>query len=452
MKTLIKIFIGLFIFSACDVLDTDIPTDEIPEEIAFQDEDDLQDLLNSSYDVLANYKNGLSQRLLELMSPNIDEVFTDANGFFREVYTRNTNIFNEEVQSYYKEPYFAIHRANTLLENVDRIDMSESDRNRMIAEARFIRGLSHFDAANVMAHPPGFTSDNSHLGVPIRLIAGADPVNRSTVDETYDAIIRDLRYAEENLPSSNGVYATSYAAQGMLAKVYFMEQNYDSAIYYVNQVIGAGSPYSLSGDLNARYSQNITSEHVFYTLSTGAGDNRARIFIDSYRSDLNEPFLKVTQELYDLATANASDERAAWFEERTREDGSSFYVTTKFNATFLNSAVVHVVELLLTRAESYAIQNELTLAMDDVNEIRNRAGLADLSPISTQQQILDAVRQERRIELSLEGDWVLQLKRRGASGEDIQVRGANWNCPGMALQFPNEETFPSFVNNESGGC
>ncbi|MEQ9404825.1 MAG: RagB/SusD family nutrient uptake outer membrane protein [Cyclobacteriaceae bacterium] len=452
MKKLLTI---LFTFSllSCSILDTDIPTTEILEEDAIKTEADLRDILNSAYDVMANYNNGLSQRLSELLSDNIADGFTDGAGFFNEVYTRNTNFFNSEVGNYYKEPYFAIHRANTLIENVDRVELNDASRSQIIAEARFIRAISHFNLVNLMAHPPGYTSDNSHPGIAIRTVAGPEPITRFTVDESYDAIIKDLRFAEASLPESNGVYATSYAAQGFLAKVYFMEQNYDSAIYYTSQVIGPGTPFALTNNVSARYTQNITSEHIFYSLSTGSFDNRASTFIGSFRSDVNEPFLKVTQELYDLATANASDDRAAWFEEVTREDGSTFYVTTKFNNNFQNVAIIHLVDMLLTRAESHAILgNDLPQAMSDLNEVRNRAGLTSISPVSTQAQIIQAIRDERRIEMSIEGDRVLQLKRQGASGDDIQIRGADWDCPGSILQFPATEGFPGFVFNDQGGC
>ncbi len=451
MRNIILLFIFVGLVSCEDLLDTDVPASDIPADQAIQTEEDLQDLLNSSYDVLANYKNGLSQRLSDILSDDIDGSLI--TGFLLEVFNHNTNIFNEDVQNFYKEPYFMVHRSNLLLEEIDRVDMEESDRLRMMAEARFLRAIAHFDAVNLMAHPPGYTSDNSHLGVPIRFATGAQPINRSTVEETYDAILSDLRYAAANLPDNNGVYATNYAANGYLAKVYFQEQNYDSAIYFVNQVLDNGSPFSLTNNINARYSQNITSEHVFYTLSPNANDNRSGTFIGSYRSDVQNPFLRVSEDLYNLGTANASDNRANWFDVVTREDGSEFYVTTKFNSNIFNVTLIHVVDLLLTRAESLAIQNsDLDQARADLNQVRNRAGIANISPVANQQQVLSAIREERRVEMAFEGDRVLQLKRRGAEGEDILIRSDSWDCNGMILMFPNEEQFQGFQNNPGGGC
>ena len=51
------------------------------------------------------------------------------------------------------------------------------------------------------------------------------------------------------------------------------------------------------------------------------------------------------------------------------------------------------------------------------------------------------------------GLWVEQLQRRGAMGEDIMIRNAPWDCPGMALQFSaSEGNVAGFEFNEVGGC
>jgi hypothetical protein len=79
--------------------------------------------------------------------------------------------------------------------------------------------------------------------------------------------------------------------------------------------------------------------------------------------------------------------------------------------------------------------------------------LNDLSSTATSAEVISAARREYRIETMGEGKWINQLKRIGAKGENIVVRNAPWNCPGMALQFPNSEfTSALFVGNPEGGC
>jgi hypothetical protein len=72
--------------------------------------------------------------------------------------------------------------------------------------------------------------------------------------------------------------------------------------------------------------------------------------------------------------------------------------------------------------------------------------------VSTE-DIITAARNEYRKETLGMGLWVEQLQRRGAMGEDITIRNAPWNCPGMALQFSaSEGNVAGFEFNEVGGC
>jgi hypothetical protein len=64
----------------------------------------------------------------------------------------------------------------------------------------------------------------------------------------------------------------------------------------------------------------------------------------------------------------------------------------------------------------------------------------------------DSIYLQRRLEMAFEGDWTLQLRRRGTRGEDIQIRQAPWDCPGMLIQFPQTENTAGFIFNEEGGC
>jgi hypothetical protein len=124
---------------------------------------------------------------------------------------------------------------------------------------------------------------------------------------------------------------------------------------------------------------------------------------------------------------------------------------------FFNIPIIYLTELMLIRAECLGeMGTQLEVAINNINEVRDRAfgvGLNDLSTSSTAAQVIAAARREYRIETMGEGKWINQLKRIGAKGENIVVRNAPWNCPGMALQFPNSEfTSALFVGNPEGGC
>ncbi|MFT6279613.1 MAG: hypothetical protein ACJAU0_002444 [Flavobacteriales bacterium] len=112
---------------------------------------------------------------------------------------------------------------------------------------------------------------------------------------------------------------------------------------------------------------------------------------------------------------------------------------------------------MLIRAEALGEQNnELDQAIGYINLIRDRAfgeGFNDLDPNSTAEEVIEAARLEFFKETLCEGKLIDQLKRRGTMGENITVRSAPWDCPGMAIQFPNGETSAAgFILNDEGGC
>mgnify|MGYP003337808902 FL=1 len=72
---------------------------------------------------------------------------------------------------------------------------------------------------------------------------------------------------------------------------------------------------------------------------------------------------------------------------------------------------------------------------------------------STAQQIIDATRTQRRIELLFQGDRTNEIKRLGAiESQNLYVRGHRWDCDGFVLQFPITEKTSIFDINPTGGC
>ncbi|MCH8554100.1 MAG: RagB/SusD family nutrient uptake outer membrane protein [Schleiferiaceae bacterium] len=438
--------------SACDFLELEPQSEgELLARDALNTPDDLQKLLISVYDVQANFLGGQYQNLTELLADNVAAPVNNAD--YLEVYGRSTNFFNGTVGGVYRDAYITIYRANVLIESVDLIsELTEDNKNRIVAEARFLRGTNHWFATRLWAHPYGYTPNNDHLGIAIRTEASQTPVARSTVAEAYDVVIEDLEFAMENLPDINSIYATKTAAKAMLAKVYFEMRDYEKAAQLAGEVIQSGN-YALD-NLN-RFEGGGSTEAIFTLVSTPPNDERAQGFLGNYRSDVNpNPTLKSTLELFTLARQDTSDLRGKeWFRVLNPGESNEAYGVAKFDFNFMNVPVVHLSDLMLLWAESKArLARDLPDALDLLNEVRQRAGVTPLS-ISGQIAILDAVQKERRLELAFEGDRLFQLKRQALEGEISTIRNAPWDCNGMLLQFPvSEQTGGGFQMNPQGGC
>jgi hypothetical protein len=328
----------------------------------------------------------------------------------------------------------------------------------MEAEARFIRAFCHFNVVKIWAQPFGSTPSNSHLGIILRREASNEPLARSTVGESYAFIIEDLEFAYANLPETNGNYASKNAAAGLLAMVYFQMNNFVQAEQYASLVINSGM-YTMSDTLD-RFpaTPEVNPETVFGIVSSNPGadhvDQRTDNFIGNYNAGgALPPNLMFANELYQFTNLNSADDRLGWM-----QSSGGKYKNRRFeNKVFFNIPIIYLTELKLIRAECLGeMGGDLTVAINDINDVRDRAfgvGLNDLSSSSTAAEVIAAARREYRIETMGEGKWINQLKRMGAKGENIYVRNAPWNCPGMALQFPNSEfTSALFVGNPEGGC
>ena len=437
--------------ASCDSFLEFAPGDVILAEDAIQDTDDLQRLLTSTYDVLGNIFGGRFQIVNELRGPNFGA--PDNSLDFTAVYNRETTFFTGINGGVYTDFYYAIYRCNVVLGSFDLVsNLSEEDRTRMEAEARFVRAVSHFGAVRLYAQPFGATADNSHLGVPLRLTAESNPLPRATVGEVYAAIVEDLEFAAANLPETNGVYATRDAAEGYLAHVRFLMRDYAVAAEHATNVISSGR-YTLDDDLD-RYETDVVNPETVFGIVSMPFDRRSDDYRDNLRTDGNpNPQLAFSEDFaFFMSLAGGGDGRSAWVSPGARP------LCTRFNGKeYFNVPVVHLTGLMLLRAEALAESGgDLGTAIADINAIRDRAfgaGNNSLDAGSDAQAVIAAARDEYRKETAGEGAWTDQLLRRGAAGEDITIRDASWNCPGMSLQFPNNETTSAgFVLNEEGGC
>jgi len=450
--------------TSCErILDFQANSDsQIPADSAILTIEDAEQLLVSVYDVAANAFNGRFQNIPEVMADNIADPL-GLNGEYAQIYRWTSSFFNGSFGGEYRDAYIAIYRANTLLEEVADLEGATPEAiNRISAEAKFIRALAHYHVVRIWAMPYGYTADNSHLGIPLKLSADQTPQMRATVAEVYDAIESDLLDAEADLPADNGIFANQMAAKALLAHVYLEMGDFTNAKAKAGEVISSGN-YSLEQDLTARFNDHLNAdlpeEFIFTLVSTNEVsatdtlvDERGTGFVSNYRSDdpNANPALKASADLYVAATSDTSDLRGQqWYAIRNAGSPDELYVISKFDASFIDVPLLHLTQMYLIYAEcAVRLGEDQSTALGYINALRQRANVSELTSLT----IAD-VMSERRLELACEGDRLFQLKRQGVLGEIQKIRGVDWDCPGMVLQFPNfEGTAQGFIYNEEGGC
>jgi hypothetical protein len=448
LKSLLVLSIIAIISTGCEKFLETPPIESLPRDVAIADETGLKSVMNSAYQIVGggNMFGGKIQAINELLADQLNASLL--SGDFGEIYGRKTSVFGDYKNAMYTDMYQTIFRANTVLENLDK---ASSFRDNLEGQAKFIRALTHFQVVQLFAQPYGFTTENTHLGVPIRTSTTINQGVRATVKQVYDQIIADLKVAEVKLPDDNGGYATKWAAKALLAKVYFQMNDFANAYLYSNQVITSNK--FILDTYASRFAITGSKESIFRIIYTNGGYEPGNELKGQFRSDFNASTLRFTTDFY--ATVNTTnDVRKALF-NNVKYPG--FVVTNKYNFDHIEVPVLYLTEMKLIRAESAAeTGTNLTVGAQDINDILSRAyaGTKSIPLASSASLIKSNARFERSIEFAGEGNRLSEIKRIGAKGENIDKRGAAWNCPGLILQFPQGEmaSNTSFQRNIEGGC
>jgi hypothetical protein len=309
-------------------------------------------------------------------------------------------------------------------------------KSQLLGEAKFFRAFVNFYLVNFYG------------GVPL---TGNDPlVNaylpRSSADQVWTSIISDLKDAQDLLPATYvgtlRARVNQLAATALLARVYLYRKDYVNAEAMATQVIGSGT-YSLAAT-NAAFvntsNETILQFATYYGYSSFAGSYRTA----TSAANIAPPTYVLTNNI--VSSFEAGDNRKTNWVDST-VSGSKFYRINKYKIYTAATAgagnefnvVLRLAEQYLIRAEARAEQSNLSGAAADVNVIRTRAGLADLtaSVSSSSTGLLAAIAQERKVELFGEyGHRWLDLLRTGKANSVLSLlKPSTWNATRSVL-FP----------------
>ena len=139
---------------------------------------------------------------------------------------------------------------------------------RILGEALFLRALCHFDLCRVYAQPYNYSSDASHLGVPVLLKTPGpdDNVSRESVRKVYEQILKDLQQATAcfNNISSKGIhYASLQAVNALYSRVYLYMENWEKALEYAKLTIGTGQLAKKDAYLAMYQDFSVDGEAIF---------------------------------------------------------------------------------------------------------------------------------------------------------------------------------------------
>jgi starch-binding outer membrane protein, SusD/RagB family len=395
------------IFAGCQkYLDLE-PSQNISDKIALTSDDNVKHVLIGAYSEFAypGIYGGNILRNSELLGGNGEIQWVGTYIDPRQIFNKTMIATNSEADAQWEDSYLVINTANNILSALAVVN--DADRDRVEGEALFLRGLMYFDLVRFFAQQYQFGVANTQMGVPLVLtptqgITASSFVTRNTVDEVYAQVIADLTLAASKLPSDNDVYASSGAANALLARVYLQKGDYANARDAANTVISSGAYTLMPAYADVFNNDNNTTEDIFATQITPQDRFSAMTeYFSVPEFGGRDGDIDILPE--HLALYSADDQRLALFFL-----GNGAMRCGKWNNEFGVVNLIRLAEMYLIRAEcnirlSTAV-GDTPLA--DYNVIHTRAGLAPAVSIT-----LDDILYERRLELAFEGFKIHDVRR-----------------------------------------
>lgn len=490
--------IGL-LWSCDDFLDT-TPTDRISDKLVWEEEANIKLYVNTFYAYLDRYgifggdqfNGNLTEGLTETLKYGSYVPGSKAGD-------ANLYVFNPEgmsptssLLSVWTPTYERIRRVNEFLTGLEEFSKLTTEKNRIYeGQARFFRAFLYFQLAK--RHGGVILYTDMDL---------KKDINRSSETETWDLIQEDLDFAASALPSAwtgeDQGRVTSGAALAFKSRAMLYAERWDEAKKAADAVISSGE-YSLAENYDEAWkggnSESILEFRYLITepyhtfdkdyatygeiINQGGSGVPTQEMVEAYEKKdgtkpdwtpwHNGPVPEVPpyEELEPRFHSTVLYHGALWqgktlensvngeagrymdYRENTYTQGrtvTGYYLRkwrdedltdlTTYNST-QTWTELRLAEVYLNRAEAYYHLDENSKALADINTIRARVDLPDVENLSGE-NLFNAIRQERKIELAYEGHLYWDMRRWKLAHEeynDYRVHGMKIIKVGASYEF-----------------
>jgi len=478
----------LLLVSSChDELDK-LPISQGSQDNFYTNLTELEIGLTGVYDVIAKTKDGYGEAYIKMATHGSHAITTFHNNNKQNTFARYTYDSTEE--SFWRvwgSAYKLIYRANQVIDRAAliEVELGTEDvvfKNRMVAEAKFLRALMYFNLVRFWGDVPLIKEELTDIN-------NAD-APRAPSKEVYDFIIEDLKFAEENLfhaswvgadsPSYSGAdlgRATIGAAKGLLAKVYLTRASYplnEEAYYQMaydkakevmtdgHYELGSnyGELFTIAGEKSHEWMFQI--QYDFDLLQAGVwggvnnpGGNKLALDNGYGRTNVTLKLLDSYDDedprfIHNIAQGKLNADNSIKYNKNQKQSYShKFRFSTKPVSPFsssINAPVLRFADVVLIYAEAAANIGLDGDAFDALDLLRNRArnsGILDIDNVSilpsagtaplavdrtlSGEDLLDEVMWDRAKELVYEGTSRFDVIRLGEDKFLEEVKGQMWD-------------------------
>lgn len=311
------------------------------------------------------------------------------------------------------DAYSVIYYYNAVVAGVESATGgTDAQRQSLKAEALMGRALLYLDLVNLYGKSYNESTAATDLSVPF--VTSVDITDetpgRSTVQQMYEYIIHDLTNALPYLPddnSSNRFRASIAAGYALLARTYLYMGNYELAAENAQLAMDNGPNVVFEDGTSNIKDIKIRPDAIFSRLG-GTGYYASII----PTTDLLQAY-DVSDQRLPVHYKNLGDYT---FTTRGKTTYSPYGTVT--NAKSYPNWGISVSEVRLILAESYARLNQLEVACDQLDSLRNKRFLDDYVRFDSddQEEVIQKVLLERLLEFPFNGLRWFDMRRLAAEG------------------------------------
>lgn len=437
------IFLGI---TSCSDSFLNVPPESFVSSSDFyQTEENFSQALNGVYESLRDIYN-TGYVMGEMRSDNTHYTYKENDRGNQNVEKEDIDGFvNDPLNLYSKQKYVAcyegISRANIILDRIENADFSDDAKNNIIGETLFLRAFYYFELVQYFGGVPLYLHEVS--------TQNETALPRSTADEVYAQVFEDAKEALLKLPETqtDKGRVTKGSANTLLGYIYMTLNNFSEAESSLQAVVN-----SHKYDLVPNYADifdptNKNNEEAIFEVQYQQGNQEQESnWIYQFIPPLTNTFVITgvvgnngiiggwntpTEDLIDSYEEGDLRKEASIANGYTDENGNFvavhfvkkyLHAHQNYNNTDDNWLVYRYADVLLLLAECLNEEGRPAEALPYLNQVRNRAGLANIS-ITDQSGLRDIITHERRVELAFENHRWLDLVRTDKAIEVMNAFG-----------------------------
>ncbi|MHC0443079.1 RagB/SusD family nutrient uptake outer membrane protein [Flavobacterium sp. 3-210] len=431
----------LLLINSCDsFVDVELPGSQLNSTTVFKDYSTANAALTDIYSkirdrgLLTGNGSGLSSQLGNYTDELVPYGIPSNTSF--SFYYNTLLPTTPDITDYWNATYNQIYAANAIIEGVSASSgLTLAQKNQLSGEALFIRALSHLYLANLYGDIPYVTQTDYKSNTKI---------TRMPIEKVYEQIITDLQESEQNLGTSDvniqRIRPNRYVVKALLARVYLYSGAYSQAANEASAVLNQTDVYHLEDLSNVFLINSLETIWQLQSQNEGQNTEEGLHFIFSSGPP---PAVALSSNLVQYFTAD--DLRLSNWTKSVTDGTSVWYYAFKYKqqdytpVSVEYSIIFRLAEQFLIRAEARANQGDLIGAKEDLNKIRNRAGLKNTTAAS-KEEILQAILLERKLELFTEhGHRFFDLKRFGKLDSELSPVKTGWKTASKLFPLPQSE-------------